>query len=713
MVWQEFWFNREHEEAYKENIFKVTKTNFPKNHQIPKGLKEFISSVKSELMDPRNRNQEKCNLPQSEIEAIKELITLQKERTIVIKACDKGSGIIILDFDQYLKACYDHLLSKQEGTNLNYYEEVQPIEIEISKEEIRSALKEALEKNIITKEEFEAMDPTNKDVARFYLNFKVHKEHKHGEAPPPRPIVSGNNSLTEGIAQYVEHHIRTAAKSHDTYIEDTPDFLRSIEEIDDLEGDEILASIDVKALFTNIPKEEGLASLETTIDHLENKELVLKLMELILNNNLFTFHEGYYRQKIGSAMGSKVAPSYADNFMAEQIDKAIKKLATQGAGKLKLLKRFLDDLFLVFKGTTKQIHVFLDKINQIHPSIKFTMTHTTRNKETEEDRCECKETKSIPFLDTLCSLENKKIEVDLYKKDTDKNQYLLLNSCHPKSVTTNIPFSLSLRIVRICTKYEDRKKRLNQLKELLKERGYPDHVIDPAIERALKIPRAQALRKVKKVENTKRPVFAVKYDPRLPAISPITNKHWRSMIVQDAYLKDVFKEPPLTAFKRQRNIKDNIIRAKIPMEPNKRPIRHNPGMKRCGNWCTACPYIREGTSIQVNRGEKWKINKNVNCLTENIVYLIECSKCSERYIGESERSLKTRLADHRGYYQNDHLETATGAHFHKPGHNLSHLTITIIEKQKNKSELYRKEREKYFINKFNTFYGGMNKQKGN
>ena len=340
------------------------------------------------------------------------------------------------------------------------------------------------------------------------------------------------------------------------------------------------------------------------------------------------------------------------------------------------------------------------------------MNHTAREGEIKKDQCDCEPVKEISFLDTLCCIENRKIKVDLYKKETDKNQYLLLNSCHPSSVTSNIPFSLSLRIVRICTSYEDRKKRLNELKQSLKERGYPDRVIDPAVERALKIPRDQALKKVIKNKNSKRPVFAVKYDPRLPLISPITNKHWRSMIVQDEYLKQVFKEPPLTAYKRQKNIKDSIIRAKVSMEPNKRPKRKNPGMKKCGKWCTACPFVKEGTSVQIDNKNKWKINQNVNCSTTNIVYLIECIKCKERYVGESERSLKCRLADHRGYVSNNNFETATGAHFNQPGHNLSHLSITIIEKQKNTNEIYRKEREKYLINKFNTFYKGLNKQKG-
>jgi hypothetical protein len=54
---------------------------------------------------------------------------------------------------------------------------------------------------------------------------------------------------------------------------------------------------------------------------------------------------------------------------------------------------------------------------------------------------------------------------------------------------------------------------------------------------------------------------------------------------------------------------------------------------------------------------------------------------------------------------------ATGAHFNKPSHSLANLTVTVLEQVKFKDESYRKEREKYFIRKFNTYNNGMNRQK--
>ena len=56
-------------------------------------------------MDPRNRNNEKCNLPQDKVDALKQLVKLQRERKITIRPCDKGAGIVILDFNIYLRAC--------------------------------------------------------------------------------------------------------------------------------------------------------------------------------------------------------------------------------------------------------------------------------------------------------------------------------------------------------------------------------------------------------------------------------------------------------------------------------------------------------------------------------------------------------------------------------------------------------------------------------
>ena len=136
---------------------------------------------------------------------------------------------------------------------------------------------------------------------------------------------------------------------------------------------------------------------------------------------------------------------------------------------------------------------------------------------------------------------------------------------------------------------------------------------------------------------------------------------------------------------------------------NSRPRRVNPGMKICLK-CGVCPYIKEGKSVNAtSTGYKVDIN---------IKYLLGCKKCPQRYIGETERMLKERFSEHRGYVNTKNLSKTTGAHFNKKGHSISDMEITIIEKLFTEDPQFRKQREKMYIQKFNTRHRGLNKMNG-
>ena len=236
------------------------------------------------------------------------------------------------------------------------------------------------------------------------------------------------------------------------------------------------------------------------------------------------------------------------------------------------------------------------------------MEQTTFENEPLQDRCDCQPRKSIPFLDTFLSLENGKVEVDLYKKQTSKNQYLLPSSCHPKTATQAIPFSLSLRIIRICTKLYQRDLRLRELKELLEARQYPQNLIERAIEKAKKIPRKVALLKVKPKNTENRPIFATKYDPRMPALAPMLAKHWRSMTNSDAHLKDCFPQPPLTAYRRPQNLQDILIKSKLPQPPRKYPKRKIKGIKHVKNLAHHVQLYKKSKEHKNDKFSNWNVN---------------------------------------------------------------------------------------------------------
>ena len=85
--------------------------------------------------------------------------------------------------------------------------------------------------------------------------------------------------------------------------------------------------------------------------------------------------------------------------MAKEIDPKIIELAISESemNPVDFFKRFLDDIFLVYNDTIENLHSFLAQLNCIHPTIKFTMSHTTPpNVETPE--CGCMPTISRHFL---------------------------------------------------------------------------------------------------------------------------------------------------------------------------------------------------------------------------------------------------------------------------------------------------------------------------
>ena len=73
--------------------------------------------------------------------------------------------------------------------------------------------------------------------------------------------------------------------------------------------------------------------------------------------------------------------------------------------------------------------------------------------------------------------------------------------------------------------------------------------------------------------------------------------------------------------------------------------------------------------------------------------------------------LKYIIADHRGYVLHERTDKSTGKHFNLPGHGLADLRVTVIEQTKGQSSEYGKEQEQYFISRFDSLYGGLNRQK--
>ena len=99
---------------------------------------------------------------------------------------------------------------------------------------------------------------------------------------------------------------------------------------------------------------------------------------------------------------------------------------------------------------------FLNELNTKHKSIKFEYQISKT---------------SITFLDTEVYIKNNKLNANIYRKQTDRQTFLYINSEHPKPLKTSIPYRQALRIKGICSKTIDFEYHLQELKENLVNEG--------------------------------------------------------------------------------------------------------------------------------------------------------------------------------------------------------------------------------------------------
>ena len=336
------------------------------------------------------------------------------------------------------------------------------------------------------------------------------------------------------------------------------------------------------------------------------------------------------------------------------------------------------------------LQIFIDYLNNIHSTIKFTSSHSSTN---------------IPFLDVSVSLTNDgSISTDLYTKPTDKHQHLLYSSCHPLHTKRSIPFSLALRLRRICSTDATFHTRTAQLTTYLLKRGYNRNFVNKQIRRAADIPRQLTLQ-TKDINKPKRIPFVTTFNPSLPHISHIIKKHF-NLLLSSNRCKSVFQHPPVVAFRRSPNLRDLLVTAKLPFNSTNPQLPS--GSFRCGKNCATCPYISHGLTTYTffSTGETRPIKSNLTCETKNLIYVIQCNHCNLQYIGETKRRLKDRFNEHRRTTDNPNNKskpTTAAEHFlSSPNHTANDMLLIPIEKIFSHRDSIRKAREAFSIQKGKT-----------
>ena len=387
------------------------------------------------------------------------LTNLKRNHEIVIKSYDKGRGICIMNLSDYIKVGFKHLKT------IHYVELDQDITEQTTKL-VNDILTEMKNHNYIDSHTLAYLDPLKQKCTcpTMYFLPKIHQKPPQGEPFVGRPIISGCSSPTAKISEFVDYFLLPIVTAQPTYVKDTSDILRRLEETN-FPPNALITSIDVVSMYTNIHQNEAIDCVCQVLDHTDFKygitkppsNYIRKLLELILGRNCFQFGGKYFLQKIGCAMGSTASPEICDITLHE-----FEQRILQQADHILTWWRYRDDILVIYDSHLEDFQNLIHSMNQMHPTLKFTFEASTT---------------SINYLDLTIFKgkrfqETGKLDTKVYTKPTETYQYLHRTSSHPPHVFNAFIYGETLRYARNTNNVEDFTNTVKTFSNKLLNRGF-------------------------------------------------------------------------------------------------------------------------------------------------------------------------------------------------------------------------------------------------
>lgn len=637
---------------------------------------------------------EKPNLDRYDLNSISEL---KNNKDIIIKQADKGGATVIMDRDLYVKEAERQLF------NTKYYRKLDKLINENNVSKIHNILTDMYRDKFISKDQLNYLSgPTDYKTRTFYLLPKVHKKREawpQPNMPEGRPIVSDINSETYRVSEFIDYFINPLAMKHFTYIKNSYEFVNKIRN-KSINDNYLLVTGDVSALYTNMHINRTIDCVKKAFrnnkDDKRPDDQIIKLLEISLNNNDFEFDGKYYLQILGTAMGKRFAPALANLYLLEFDEQAANGFPIKPL----FFLRYLDDIFFIWPGDVESLKQYELYLNSLIPDIKITLEYST---------------KEISFLDTLIYKHNNTLQTRTYFKPTDTHQLLHTESFHPRHTFNGLLKSQLIRFKRLSSTKNDYDGTCRTLFSFLINRGYTHscmrklqhdiwhNYIDRLIENTNESTISNNVTKATTTTSNNKPTMLPIIIDYCKAGTELA-KEYKAILTQNSFTTN-FKL--VTAYTNSKNIKQLIVRSKL---VNETVMAEDVGaFIGCAQpRCITCKLHASGKSQFCNEHNKTKYNikDTIYCHSKNLIYLITCDKCKKQYVGETGRTLRDRLNDHRSAIKNKQ-KTPIAVHFNQPGHSVLCLRITPIELVKTNLSnpvTARHNRERYWQQKLKTLY---------
>lgn len=231
-----------------------------------------------------------------------------------------------------------------------------------------------------------------------------------------------------------------------------------------------MISFDVSNLFTSVPNTETLpfvseALILAQVDA-NSITCILTLLNFCLSQDFFVFNDKLYKQPDRLAMDSCLSPFLADIFMTNLENKLI---ITANNPEILHWFRYVDDCLVFVDGYIGIVNNLLAKINQVHPSIKFTLELESNNK--------------LNFLDFTIHKINNLLNFRIFRKPTQTDHNILSLSSHPhqhKMAAFNCYIHRLLNGPLFAVDYQN---KFNIIKQIASNNSYNPNIINSFIQK--------------------------------------------------------------------------------------------------------------------------------------------------------------------------------------------------------------------------------------
>ena len=157
-------------------------------------------------------------------------------------------------------------------------------------------------------------------------------------------------------------------------------------------------------------------------------------------------------------------------------------------------------------------------------------------------------------MDLVIKIEDGKLKTNLFIKPSNLQLYLNYFSNHPEPCKTGLVYGQALRVLERCSDSEDARGHLDNLKEKLCMRNYPEKMVFDQIEKATKKSRESLItqkRKKKMQDNKARLIFT--YNAQNPPLHQWIRES-KKLLTKNEKAKEIGQNIQI-AFRLPKNIK--------------------------------------------------------------------------------------------------------------------------------------------------------------